>query len=1025
MENNPLALLCLFDGEATSNAFSVKIESTKTIGSLKVHIKTKILNTFNGIDAKDLTLWHVNQPVLVANKHNPILLSAIDSPTELDPTDDISDVFPEALPKKTIHIIVQRPPQEHAPIPARISTPLSGHLSDESRPASPTDVRADLDKIADKFFSPASQNITFLNEFVQGSHNLPVTKGSISGLPAVGMRGLERPRRAPSLLFVNLPDQSGIPHNQAERILSDFPGKRHLPLFGVSGCGKTRTAVDLLSRSWGFYFNAGAADYGSSDMHNLVQALSQHLDIYLTDNKLDNTDRIRYLTYGLLYARLLILEYCLKIAGNKDTFSCQRWMLLQVATPAFVDVFQALFQPISDYLHSRVVPSIIANIVQQRFREVHKLLRGRTPPSPVHSKFLMVLDESQFLGRLFPSAFLDSDLITVRPVLAPILFAFRHLADGASQNNICVMPCGTGLSSYDLTGSREAASGAKLSADEYEASRLSEMVVDFTGWADVGSISAYLERLRQGLDNGSRQRLDELVPEEAVKKLFLRLRGRFRNIISTIEDIIEADDPMVWEERIREREDRLTTASIPNTDGEKRRLEGNLCGELRRMFDLVRQDQGSVAFAEFRNVEATLKLAISTFFTQGGYMAFKISCPSCDFYTTIDEPFALRAADNYFHSIDLDYSQYRHDQLERTPKEKIHSKEWEFSIPFEMVHLFHDKTVPAQLYHDAEPPHSMLQRKAAVVGWTGLMRTTGSQEMTMTDFLDAHINNNSKQDGQPVPPFFFPGENLWGPDIVFVVRFSGLAPDDTQTSASIPSPGSASEILCPILVQLKLREELSETEGFKTRGTVRPGKVKGHGVKLSQYCRPHGHYISLVVSFPVEIAEYSMDRPFKKHKDGITEIALTIDDSNIDDLFSEKHVHALRRMRRLASEMAETTKEVKRRRDEACPTILEKYHPILAAQLQDLNNSHVACLTTILPSTRMTIPATSRFTKEHWLDHSYMNPDHWAHFLLGLRRSAFIFGDSLDNDLPKARITGLKKSIARALQPPVDHNVDT
>ncbi|KAG0039281.1 hypothetical protein BGZ89_007932, partial [Linnemannia elongata] len=150
-----------------------------------------------------------------------------------------------------------------------------------------------------------------------------------------------------------------------------------------------------------------------------------------------------------------------------------------------------------------------------------------------------------------------------------------------------------------------------------------------------------------------------------------------------------------------------------------------------------------------------------------------------------------------------------------------------------MVHLFHDKMIPAQLYHDAEPPRSMLQRKAAVVGWTGLMLTTGSQEMTMTDFLDAHINNNSKQDDQPVPPFFFPGENLSGPDIVFVVRFSGLAPDDTQISASIHSPGSASEILCPILVQLKLCEELSETEGFKTRGTVQPGKVMGHRVKLS------------------------------------------------------------------------------------------------------------------------------------------------------------------------------------------------
>ncbi|KAF8925314.1 hypothetical protein BGZ47_003360, partial [Haplosporangium gracile] len=69
---------------------------------------------------------------------------------------------------------------------------------------------------------------------------------------------------------------------------------------------------------------------------------------------------------------------------------------------------------------------------------------------------------------------------------------------------------------------------------------------------------------------------------------------------------------MIWEKCIREREDRLTTASIPTTNDEKRRLEENLCGELRCMFDHVRQDQGSVAFAEFRNVEATLRLAIAT-----------------------------------------------------------------------------------------------------------------------------------------------------------------------------------------------------------------------------------------------------------------------------------------------------------------------------------------------------------------------------------------------------------------------------
>ncbi|KAF9083052.1 hypothetical protein BGX23_011822, partial [Mortierella sp. AD031] len=88
------------------------------------------------------------------------------------------------------------------------------------------------------------------------------------------------------------------------------------------------------------------------------------------------------------------------------------------------------------------------------------------------------------------------------------------------------------------------------------------------------------------------------------------------------------------------------------------------------------QDQGSMAFTEFRNVEATLKFAMATFVTQGGYLAFKGQLPRLvetafdriklidgEYHTTIDEPFALRAADNYFQMMDPDYLQYRCDQL--------------------------------------------------------------------------------------------------------------------------------------------------------------------------------------------------------------------------------------------------------------------------------------------------------------------------------------------------------------------------
>ena len=114
MTDNHMNLFCLVDGEATSTAFSVKIPSNDTVDDLKNLIKTALSPQFDDIAAKDITLWRVDQPVIAANKHNPILLSAIEFPTELDPTDDISDVFEHHPPKKTIHIIVQLPSQSRS-----------------------------------------------------------------------------------------------------------------------------------------------------------------------------------------------------------------------------------------------------------------------------------------------------------------------------------------------------------------------------------------------------------------------------------------------------------------------------------------------------------------------------------------------------------------------------------------------------------------------------------------------------------------------------------------------------------------------------------------------------------------------------------------------------------------------------------------------------------------------------------------------------------------------------------------------
>ncbi|OAQ23273.1 hypothetical protein K457DRAFT_234897 [Linnemannia elongata AG-77] len=135
MANKILNLFCLVDGEGTSNAFSVKVASTDTVDGLKKLIKAEKTNKFSDFDADQFTLWRVSIPVVPANRHKPIFLNEIESPVELDPTDDVSEAFPSRnkLPKKTIHVIVQRPPAAQSP-----------HISDYISQKRPTTDELDL-----------------------------------------------------------------------------------------------------------------------------------------------------------------------------------------------------------------------------------------------------------------------------------------------------------------------------------------------------------------------------------------------------------------------------------------------------------------------------------------------------------------------------------------------------------------------------------------------------------------------------------------------------------------------------------------------------------------------------------------------------------------------------------------------------------------------------------------------------------------------------------------------------------------
>ncbi|KAF9155039.1 hypothetical protein BGX20_004535, partial [Mortierella sp. AD010] len=107
-----ITLTCILDGEDT--AFPIDISLNKTIGHLKDDIYGKI-STGPEVKAKDLTLWHVSILIDVDEEEDdkPILLKdylvGAKKIRAKQAATEICEIFGPALPKNTIHVIVQLP----------------------------------------------------------------------------------------------------------------------------------------------------------------------------------------------------------------------------------------------------------------------------------------------------------------------------------------------------------------------------------------------------------------------------------------------------------------------------------------------------------------------------------------------------------------------------------------------------------------------------------------------------------------------------------------------------------------------------------------------------------------------------------------------------------------------------------------------------------------------------------------------------------------------------------------------------
>ncbi|KAF9342788.1 hypothetical protein BGX34_007663 [Mortierella sp. NVP85] len=179
--------------------------------------------------------------------------------------------------------------------------------------------------------------------------------------------------------------------------------RRHIPAFGVSGCGKTRAVIELLSQHWGFYFNADDDDWGSGDMMTLYGTVRDYLkEIQAGTAAVDlevNNLSARKATLLLFLSRLLVFKYCLRVPGSNETFNSARWTLLQVCPHVlFDDLFNPLFLKLPNLRHHHVLD--ILTIVRNVYEDAKDGLidRGCLPKIKDDTRLLVINDEAQFLG---------------------------------------------------------------------------------------------------------------------------------------------------------------------------------------------------------------------------------------------------------------------------------------------------------------------------------------------------------------------------------------------------------------------------------------------------------------------------------------------------------------------------------------------------------------------------------------------------------------------------------------------------
>ncbi|GJJ76754.1 hypothetical protein EMPS_09113 [Entomortierella parvispora] len=934
MAATSLKIFCIMNGDSMSESFYVKISPNDTVADLKVAIRLAKWNILEHDNAFDLRLWLATVPI----GEEDMMEMSEDNAQEKSVTvtlDGLTDKEQLYYPRKRLSKIFSQDPDDHtyifverykgknvqgAPVHADFLMDVDSAASSSGSQGSGSSHRVVdeqwqryITALELDFFALESIHYKNLASFLKKDAKIPTTGGEMDGLPCIPSRddiGVSRP----SFLFLNLPEpttktnSSSTSDKALTRIRrSAFP---LLPMFGVSGSGKTRTAIEMLCKNWGFYFNGSDTDLGSEDLLSLIMTIQNKR--YRT-NDLEGVTHVKILALALVLARIIILDRCLDIAQQENVaFTCRDWMLLQVTPMDTDDIFSSLFMRIMNDIQ-KYSPDItaVAPLTQKRFFDLrHRLMDSFEMPQKNGYKILIVVDEAQNLGKYAFGEFLSQSMsvtdeqraagAAVRPILSPFVHGLYQVSE--TRSLLCVVPCGTDLSIFDLEWLTDSAPIAKGQVNRGP-------FIDFQGWGLLKSVKDYRDCVRRSLlSEHARSVFDVRAPEESVPELYKRLRGRFRPIVSAIE-VMLMPSTNDWRDAIKQIEERLTVPEGIYF------YKGNIAYDISRMIKAVACNPQR--YAIYQNVQTVLKTFVLQHYLTGNPVLLntqeaplveasvgRILLSDSGVETVLDEPFALLAAKNYFEKFDPQFHSWIGTMLSSGRNASVHGNQWEFAVLPSLAYAFHGKILSqTALVPEGSTYDPILGGRADIVGFAnhrtlGVTHGGGHRALNLEQFLEAHIFNGSYRGGEQVPPFFSPREDISGPDVVFVLH--------------VESHG-----YCPVFVQLKLRHSMSAKNTKGAFNTVNSKAVQCHiEVDLEKFCTgPSPRFLGVVIAYPAGIP--TVDGTFKEIRRSPRNhpapgelrnapkcVSLRIDESNIRHLFPENHII-----------MLDILKDVKRKRE--------------------------------------------------------------------------------------------------------------